>query len=389
MNGVAGERALEAYVEEVRALLGGLDPDEVAELTDGLAGDLADAVHDTHEGGPLDRESLVARFGTPESYARELCTAAGLPFGGSPAPGGRRLRGRVRPAVRAVRGWWVARPSWVRDLAPVWWVARGWILFQVVLQLGSAGRYLGPQNREALPWSGLLRLALLATVVASVAFGIARRRAGDRRPVRWASTAVSVFAVLAAVPVVQAVSGASGEMYWAATNMQVRYVDSAGNTPTRPADGVVVDGVQVSNLFAYDADGKPLTGVQIYDDRGRPVETVSMSVHALQPYGLQLPGVDEPWTFYPVQDADGRSRWNVYPLSGAPESAIDYTGDPVGSMLPLVDGEQLRQPPRPFAQAPAVELISQDHTPSQDQTPSPEAEETATSTVTADSPSDS
>ncbi len=129
--------------------------------------------------------------------------------------------------------------------------------------------------------------------------------------------------------------------------------------------------MQVSDLFVYDADGEPLSGVQIYDDRGRPVQTVGTSMGDLQPYSLALPGVPEAWTFYPSEDSDGRARWNVYLLSGAPDSAVDFAGQGVGGILPLKEGEELRQPPTPFAKAPAVALLTRDESPASSVTEPP------------------
>ncbi|WP_263117995.1 hypothetical protein [Cellulomonas sp. RIT-PI-Y] len=75
---------------------------------------------------------------------------------------------------------------------------------------------------------------------------------------------------------------------------------------------------------------------------------------------LALPGVPEAWTFYPSQDLDGRNRWNVYPLNGAPDSAIDYGGDLQNGSFPLVAGAELQQPPIPFAKAPEVTQLTRD-----------------------------
>ncbi|MEK8227885.1 hypothetical protein NKG05_19960 [Oerskovia sp. M15] len=47
-----------------------------------------------------------------------------------------------------------------------------------------------------------------------------------------------------------------------------------------------VDGSPVSNLFVYDASGRALQDVQIFDDLGRPVRTIT-SEGATQPWALR------------------------------------------------------------------------------------------------------
>jgi hypothetical protein len=60
-----------------------------------------------------------------------------------------------------------------------------------------------------------------------------------------------------------------------------------------------------------------------------------------------MPGVDEPWRFGPDLTADGRERWNVYPLRGVPMSEAGGESAPGAP-------DDLRLPPLPFAQAPTL-----------------------------------
>lgn len=211
-----------------------------------------------------------------------------------------------------------------------------------------------PQDRDGMPGRWQYALVLAALLAGSVLVGLAARRGGA---IRRISRVCTVAALVLAIPI----GVFTYESRFYATG-DVIYVDRqiAVQIPAEPVDGVYVDGIQVSNLFVYDSDGEPLSGVQIYDDRGRPVQTVSTSLDALQPSGLALPGVPEAWTFYPSQDSDGRNRWNVYPLNGAPDSEIDYSGDPKNGSFPLVEGTELHQPPSPFAKAPAVTQLTRD-----------------------------
>ena len=116
----------------------------------------------------------------------------------------------------------------------------------------------------------------------------------------------------------------------------------------KAVDGVVVDGMQVSNLFVYDAEGNPLTDVQVYDDRGRPVRTTFDN--GFDQYWF--PEATEPWSFVSRVDSDGRARWNVYPLQGAPTSEFTYDDEGL-QVLPA--GSSATTPPWPFAKAPALD----------------------------------
>ena len=76
----------------------------------------------------------------------------------------------------------------------------------------------------------------------------------------------------------------------------------------------------MSNLFAYDAEGNPLTDVQIFDDRGRPVRTDASTTAPGQWF---FPETEEPWSFVSRADADGRSGGTCTRCKGAPMSEFD------------------------------------------------------------------
>lgn len=59
----------------------------------------------------------------------------------------------------------------------------------------------------------------------------------------------------------------------------------------------------------------------------------------------------------PAVDGDGRDRWNVHPLLGAPMDAL--TQDDDGRQV-LADDAELRTPPLLFANAPAVAFAAAD-----------------------------
>ena len=370
------------YAARVRTHLAGLPQDQVEDLTDGLEADLADALADESAGAagaagaPGD---LVARFGDPADYARELRLAAGLP---EPAPTrpargprawGPALAGSVRSGRRRMAADLDAQPWWppVRDflvaVRPVWWFARAWIVYEVLVL--ATGRRSGWVPRD------LVQLLLLGgLVVLSVQWG--RGRWLPRRA-PWLTAVASVVAVVLVVPAV-ILAGDGERARFGGANAYPEYIEET------PDDGVWVDGMQVSNLFVYDAAGNPLSDVQVYDDRGRPVRTTSDGGWGQ----WSLPGVDDLWTFVPVRDADGRRLWNVYPLRGGPSEEFNWgavAGDEVEDGL---TGEP-RTPPRPFAQAPALVGLddgAEDAAPAQpgqDGSPAPTATDAPVPTPTA------
>lgn len=347
-----------AYAAAVRSHLRDLSPEQVDDLTDGLEADLVDALEDGPALGPDDADAgsrpidLTHRFGPAADYAAELRAAAGLAPVAAPTQRFRQVlaerrrarRERVRARfdrwtrpVTSHRSWPAVR-SFVASLEPAWWLLRAWVWFVVVawllqVVLGT-GQVFVPEGLAT--WLLLLALVVLSVNLGRGTFAVPARA---RRALRVASVGAAVLALPLLLGLADRVeSYAAG---WGYTEV-VRYEQ----TPV--ADGVWVDGMQVSNLFVYDADGEPLTGVQVVDDRGRPVRTIA---DGWEEDEWHLPGVEEPWRFVPAVTADGRPRWNVYPLRGAPVALGDW--DEYGSYV-LPDTVEPQDPPAPFAKAPAV-----------------------------------
>jgi hypothetical protein len=375
---------VERYAADVRRHLGDLAPDQVDDLTDGLEADLADALQDGprapgDDGSAVD---LTVRFGDAHGYARELRAAAGLPDEGvvhaRPWPDrlgriGRAIASVARRVSSALRlqPWWEPVARVATDLRPLWWVARAWITYQALMWLSTETswlvRWLWPE-RDGIPSRGVHRVLLLVLVVVSVQWG--RGRWGAAQLPRL-SRVVSIGALVLLLPV--AVFTYESRYYGAAPG-SVQYIEVPGAT-VQPDDGVWVDGMQVSNLFVYDADGNPLRDVQVYDDRGRPVRATGD-----EGYGTwSLPGVAEPWTFVPSEDDQGRQRWNVYPLQGAPSSEFGFLGDGSDPVRP----DAIGTPPLPFAKAPALVGVGAGEPATEDQSPGGSTENPATTTATS------
>ena len=355
------------YAEAVRLHLADLGPEVVDDLTDGLEADLAEALTDRMPALPGAQGSdddvvldLARAFGPADRYAAELRSAAGLPPA-APAAGGRAgARAGLAAAGAGVRDAWArawapvtATAGWrsvrglARELRPVWWVVRGWVL-------GSwAASAVGGSWFSLVPVETSDLVLQVAAVVVSVQWG-----RGRWLPWRWTprlALVATAAAALLVVPlvdvtrdrVVEGSAGSYGQGYADAMSVAAPVDYARAGVPDE--DGVWVDGMQVSNLFAYDADGNPLKDVQLFDDRGRPVRTVS-DEGATRVWAV--PDLAGRWYFQPGLATDGRQRWNAYPLSAVEEGDM-VTDDATGLLRPAV-GAQARTMPWPFLKAPTA-----------------------------------
>lgn len=334
-----------AYANQVRVHLADLGPEQVEDLTDGLEADLVEALEDTgaqtvaptalerlDTGGPTSIIDLTSRFGEPQDYAAELRAAAGLPAAaatGAPRGLSDRLRaglGGLRERACALDERIAAHPGWsaVRAflvaLRPLWWVARGWMVFAMgAAVFGWAGSGVWPPSLPA-------QLLLLALVVVSVQYGrgVWRPRGG----LAWTGTAVSVVAAVLLLPFAAVAAEQGREVY-------------VYTEPEPVADGVYLDGASVANLFVYGADGQLIPSAQIVDDQGRSVR--------LDRAGDQWSGSGEANIVYsPAHDAAGREVWNVYPMAVWAASEGDWEYDEsVGALVWVPRAGAAAQAPQP------------------------------------------
>jgi hypothetical protein len=234
--------------------------------------------------------------------------------------------------------------EFLATLTPAMWLLRGWLLAQVVMTVIRVGMPDGGVWAGWLPTRLDGWIILFGLCVASVQWGRGRWRGS-----RWSAglrVVAAVIAVVAVLPVFVAHFSRDARL-----QSIDQTLSQGANGSAAPQDGVVVDGSAVSNRFTYDAVGNPLDGVQIFDDRGRPVRTASDGNFNQ----WSLLGITEPWSFLSAQGKDGQRLWNVYPLLGGPAASMRF--DATGHPAP-VDGTTPQVPPRPFAKAPAVELPS-------------------------------
>lgn len=296
------------FLDKVRARLSDLTEEQRDDLLGGLEADISELVDD---GGS------VAELGDPRAYADELRAAAGV----SPAEhrsGVRRPRMPRRPTRESIAGdldrcregweqlvasrpWLVQTWEVVQTLRPAWWVLRAWVAVQA-LDLAT-----GPWEHATLiprfgdDLSGLL--LLLGAVVGSVLLGLRKGWPASHSPrsvlARVVLLGLNALAVLLLVHVVDSFPSSSYVN-------DMDHPNASGMFRPYKQPGVLNDGRTVRNVFAYDAQGQPLQGVQLYDQTGKPLAIDPEGVYRMR-YGGQLPMV------FSWRNGE-KDIWNVYPL---------------------------------------------------------------------------
>ncbi|WBU39238.1 HAAS signaling domain-containing protein [Homoserinibacter sp. YIM 151385] len=292
------------FAAAVRSALSDLPREEVDELVDGLEADLLERAD---EGG--------ADLGDPIVYAAELRAAAGLPprveRARGPVAAGRRLRDRLAALVasdvetssrlgRALR--------WSRDLLlslrPVWWVLRGLVVGMIAVVLTSSWG-----DQPITFW----KVVVVGTaVLVSVQLG-----RGRWMPFRWMRGALVAVSAAAAIALPFLAAG---------TISSINETTSAANAyydvGMMEAQSIAMTngGTEVSNIFAYDAQGKPLENVQLFDQDGNPLATNRY------PDDLGYLWAPDNAILVPSEDVPGGDGWNVYPLQHVRESALADDG---------------------------------------------------------------
>jgi hypothetical protein len=237
---------VEAYLAAVRDELADLRPEERDDLLGEVEASLLDAAEESDA-------PIAARLGPPADFAAELRAAAGLGSGTRVAPSTSRL------VVNAWRSPHLAMPKRrLRELAPIWWVARAYVVVAGLVWLTDSDQSITPPDivRRG-PGDAGLALLLLA-VVLSVGLGLWRSRPRGLAPF---ATALNVLLLLAAVPTV-------GNLYdW--LSRPVSFVPAEETFATA---GLARDGVPIQNIYPFSRDGRLLLDVVLYDQNGAPLD---------------------------------------------------------------------------------------------------------------------
>jgi hypothetical protein len=335
------------FLAAVRDRLADLDPDEQREILDGLEADLADLVAE-RGGGAL---------GDPVAYARELRSAAGL----EPEAGGARRRMSLADGVHAflddVHGRWTRlvsalpgdAPGLLDALRPVWWVLRGWVAVQTLAW------WLGDWSFTVVPGEDLRGLAaVLVGVALSIQLGRGRLWPADgwRRiaGLRALLVGLNLFAVLMAAVVLNGLdhgrSAASSRAWDRGYRAGVQDEAARSGSVTDKA-GLYADGKWVSQVYPYDAQGRPLVGVQLFNQIGQPINVITQPEYDDRTADGSLDGrarVYYPWT------NGATPLFNVFPI---PSRLQD---DEQPSPTAFADAVRPAVDPFPRASVPPVSL---------------------------------
>ena len=248
----------ERYLKDVAPHLAALPADERADLLDDLAQHLREIA--AEEGPPL-----AERLGPPEAYAAELLASAGVVTAGRPnVP----LLARANTIIERSRDSWAGQEL-VRlspVLRPAWWVARAYLAVAFLSEAQGVGA-------DAFPIPELLgsRMIGLLTILVAVPLSV---RLGERSLPR------SGRLLVGAAGVVLAIFGLS--LLDNAGSGHVHYIQSY-DPPTYADRGCLAaaSGQPITNLYAYDADGRLLDPVLLYDQDGRPIDNLCPEADAL------------------------------------------------------------------------------------------------------------
>jgi hypothetical protein len=237
------------YLAGVRAAVSDLPVAVREELLEELPTHLAEVAAET-SGAP---GALEERLGSPARYAADLRAAAGL----SPGPtggGGPGLAASLARADRAL-GRMLGYPrlsDFLRVLAPGWWILRAVLVTLIAVAFLVDFDMLTPRRRHLFV-TGLVVGAV--SLVASIRLGRRATAGPGRRPAGTAGGAAVVLANL-----LIAVAGG-----WLVLVLLLVPI------PTRA--GPVYDPYPtVQDVHPVGPDGRPLNGVQLYDQAGNPIQ---------------------------------------------------------------------------------------------------------------------
>lgn len=368
------------FLARVRRELADLDPEVLSDITDGLEADFTELLE---ERGP-------DALGDPVEYAKELRAAAGIPAGvkaprgfaeqvdGLLDAGHRRFDAAVAKLGELLRTDLGPVVAWLR---PLWWIVRAWAAVWLVSALFGWGMSSAPAV-----------LLLVVAVAISMFIGAGRVWPGGERGTlaRVVLLGLNSFAAFVLF-MTWASGGVGGTDYDRGWSDGFNEAGGGGGyaAPIDEQAGIYSGGKWVSNIYPYDASGKPLTGVQLFDQDGKPIDVVtqpdctSTSAAPLPPLAVdevdmaEVACTDEmtgeplqPRIFYPWSNGAAQ-LYNVFPLPSRvqPDTALDPNAFAGAEDAPAIQEPPLANVPK--ASLPGIATSSPSAAPSASPSVSP------------------
>lgn len=255
---------------------------------------------------------VEARLGPPERFADELRAAAGLPPrtlvipppSAAPIP-------EPRPPLRDVLR---AHPVYqrldgpARELAPMWWLVRGYVAV-CVLAAAVAGEWTAVPFRSSGAFETVA--SVLVGIGVSVWIGLRRRRASA------AAIVVNVALVLCTLAVAAVGVGDLDAS---------RYADTV--YVNEPMAGLSFNGGSVGNVFAFDRNGALLYDVRLFDGDGQPLTVGDGDADPMRRVPKSSTG-DLAYNDFPIRYFEPGTTRVANPSAGAPPSPGPLTGEPL------------------------------------------------------------
>jgi hypothetical protein len=283
------------YLAAVRAALDDLPPTERDDLLAEVEPSLLDAASET--GG-----NVSARLGPAEDFAAELRSAAGLQVPPRRTVSEPRLLVAARRLVRD------PRVQELRRLAPIWWVARAYLLVAAIALAAGASwslRYFFVPHLSTA-WLGLLVIA--AAVALSIWIGLRTPRATHLVVLG------NVVLLALAIPVLS---------HFRHRQLPVQVVTVATYQPTQ---GLTLNGVPVTNIYPFSRQRRLLHDVLLYDGTGAPLDAPGAAIDP-QRRVLRTKSGKQIFNAYPIRYFDPGTGQVTHP-GAAPRVHIPQIATP-------------------------------------------------------------
>lgn len=284
------------YATQVRGFMRGLSPEVIDELTGGLEADLIEAMDEfvkDNDERDVTLNDLIARFGTPETYAQELCDSAGIDLRSAGAEAtaveGKQKKTRALGKKRVSTAWQAAKAKvsqtlesmtaspmvreFLETIRPVWWGLRAWLLYVGITYLESS-----PRNRP-FPSDIAHWLLLLVVFVASILVGMKLGKRNSSKKVITSLAVVNVCALLLAPATLMGTLHRADDAraqgfslgYDQALNDTYGYNDTTTTYPSGQKNTRLIDVGSSRNLYVYDSEGNFIQDARIMNEDGTAV----------------------------------------------------------------------------------------------------------------------